>query len=287
MSAATEAQRQQALLAALWQPADAAPPPELRQTGDRAARGLAAYRANAGALAERALAAVFTTVQAMLGAADFKHLSREYWRARPPERGDVGEWGGDFPDWLQAHAAFAEWPYLGDCARLDLAVHRCERAADGEFDAASFSLLETVDPAQLSIALMPGTAALASAWPLATIHRAHRAHEADADADATSEPAAFAEVRAALQARRSEPVLVQRAGWRARVHAVDAPTLTWTQMLLDGAPLATALERAGEGFDFAAWLAWALREGAVKEVLHLFDQSGRLICTEQPQRAAP
>ena len=264
MSAATEAQRQQALLAALWQPADAALPAELQQTGWRAAQGLAAYRANAGALAERALGAVFTTVQTMLGAEDFKHLAREYWRARPPEFGDMGEWGGDFPAWLQAHVAFAEWPYLGDCARLDLAVHRCERAADAEFDAASFSLLETVDPAQLSIALLPGTTALDSPWPLATIHRAH--HEQGAEAEA-----AFAEVRAALQARRSEPVLVQRAGWRAQVHAVDAPTLAWARLLLAGTSLAAALEQAGAGFDFAAWLAWALREGAVKEVLCLAD----------------
>ena len=281
MSAATEAQRQQALLAALWQPADGAVPPELQQTGERAARGLAAYRANAGALAERALGAVFSTVQAMLGADDFKQLAREYWRARPPERGDVGEWGGDFPDWLEAHKAFAEWPYLGDCARLDLAVHRCERAAEAQFDAASFGLLEAVDPAQLSIALMPGTVALESAWPLATIHRAHR------EQDPEAAQVAFAGVRAALQAQRSEPVLVQRAGWRAQVHAVDAATLAWTQRLLGGASLATALEQAGEGFDFTAWLAWALREGAVKEVLHLFDQSGRLKCTEQAQRAAP
>ena len=265
MNAAAEAQRQQALLAALWQPADAGVLPFLHETGDRAQRGLAAYRANASALAERALGAVFATVQAMLGADDFKHLAREHWRAHPPERGDIGEWGGAFPAWLQAHAAFSEWPYLGDCARLDLAVHHCERAADAELDAASFGLLQSADPAQLRIALMPGTAALASAWPLATIHRAHRDREGDAA------EASFTEVRAALQAKRGEPVMVARAGWQARVHAVDAPTLAWTRLLLQGAHLGTALEQADPGFDFAHWLAWALREGMVKEVQRLPD----------------
>jgi Putative DNA-binding domain len=265
VSAAAEVQRQQALLAALWQPGDAGTLPVLHQTGARAAQGLSAYRANAGALAERALGAVFSTVQAMLGADDFKHLAREFWRACPPERGDMGEWGGDFPAWLQAHAAFAEWPYLGDCARLDLAIHHCERAADAELNAASFGLLESVDPAQLCIVLLPGTAALASAWPLATIHRAHL------ERDAGKAEAAFAEVRAALRDHRSEPVVVARAGWRARVHAVDAPTLAWTRLLVGGLPLSAALAQAGESFDFAAWLTWALREGGVKEVLRIAD----------------
>lgn len=265
MSAAAEAQRQQALLATLWQPTDADALPVLQQTGGRATQGLSAYRANAGALAERALGAVFGTVQAMLGGDDFKHLAREFWRACPPERGDMGEWGGDFPAWLQAHTAFAEWPYLGDCARLDLAVHHCERAADAELNVVSFGLLDSAAPAQLRIVLMPGTAALSSRWPLATIHRAHLPHDAG-----TAEPA-FAEVRAALQAQRSEPVVVARAGWRARVHAVDAPTLAWTGLLLDGMPLSSALEQAGEGFDFAGWLTWALREGGVKEVLRIAD----------------
>lgn len=265
MSAPAEAQRQQALLAALWQGADAALLPLLQHGGARAAQGLAAYRANAGALAERALGAVFATVQAMLGADDFKQLAREFWRACPPQRGDMGEWGGDFPGWLQTHAAFTAWPYLGDCARLDLALHHSERAADAELDVASLSLLESADPAQIFIALMPGTATLPSVWPLATIHRAHALHDADEAA------AAFADVRAALEAQRGEPVVVARTGWRAQVHAVDAPTLAWTQLLLDGVPLGQALEQAGEDFDFTAWFTGALREGHVKEVRRIGD----------------
>jgi hypothetical protein len=260
VSAAAEAQRQRALLAALWQASDAPALPVLQQVGERAAQGLSAYRANAGALAARALGAAFPTVQAMLGTDDFKRLARDFWRADPPVRGDMGEWGGEFPAWLRAHTAFAEWPYLGDCAQLDLAVHRCERAADAALDAASFALLERVDPTRLRLVLMPGTVALPSVWPLATIHRAHLLQ------DAGEAEAAFGDVRAAIAAQRGEPVVVARAGWRAKVHAVDAQTLAWTRQLLDGLPLGPALEQAGAGFDFTAWLTWALSEGAVKEV---------------------
>ena len=279
-----EAQRQQALLAALWAPADGAALSMLHETGARAAQGLSAYKANAEALAERALAAVFATVQAMLGEPDFKHLAREFWRAHPPQRGDMGEWGVELPAWLQAHPAFTEWPYLGDGARLDLALHQCERAADATLDASSLGLLETVDPEQLRIALMPGLACLTSPWPIGTIYRAHLHAEpdvlgphdtTDADADTPSARRAthpdFAAVREALAAQRGEYVLVARAGWRAHVHTVDAPTLAWTALLLAGTPLSAALEQCGEGFDFGAWLATALREGWVKEVTRAHD----------------
>ena len=281
-----EAQRQQALLAALWAPADGAALSMLHETGARAAQGLSAYKANAEALAERALAAVFATVQAMVGELDFKHLAREFWRAHPPQRGDMGEWGGEFPAWLQAHPAFTEWPYLGDSARLDLALHQCERAADATLDASSLGLLESVDPEQLRIALMPGLACLASPWPIGTIYRAHLQARPDAQPppDATADDAGadtpsatatthpdFATVRAALAAQRGEHVLVARAGWRAHVHTVDAPTLAWTALLLAGTPLNAALEQCGEGFDFGAWLATALREGWVKELTRTHD----------------
>ena len=255
-----EAQRQQALLVALAA-ADPAPATlALREAGERAARGLEAYRANAAALADRALAVVFPTVRTLVGEKDFKHLARGFWLADPPARGDLGEWGDAFPRWLEAHGQIANWPYLGDCARLDLALHRNERAADAVFDAASLGLLATTDPAQLRMALMPATVLLRSAWPIASIHAAHRLEGIQAER-------AFDAVRAALAAARGEQVLVVRQGWRAVVHRLDPVRAGWTRSLLDGVSLGAALDRAGEGFDFAAWLATALRESWVKGVV--------------------
>ena len=253
----SEAQRQQRLLAALA--AGAPSVAALRESGERAARGLEAYRANAEAIADRALASTLPTVQAMVGDDDFKHLAREFWRAHPPERGDLGEWGDAFPAWLAAHAGLTAWPWLADSARLDLALHRNERAADAVLDAGSLGLLESTDPAQLRLVPMPGIAVLCSPWPIATIHRAHQLEGVAAER-------AFADVREAVAAQRGEQVLVARQGWRAVVHPLDAPTAAWTQDLLDGIDLATALTRAGEGFDFAAWLGTALRESWLKGV---------------------
>lgn len=232
----------------------------LRERGERAARGLEAYRANAEAIAERALAAAFTTVQAMVGADDFRRLARAFWQAQPPQRGDLGEWGDAFAAWLQAQPSLAPWPYLADSARLDFALHRNERAADAALDAASLALLESVDLSRLRIRLMPGTALLRSAWPVARIHHAHQLAGDDVDR-------AFERVREAMAAGQGEDALVVRRGWRGVVETLSAADARWNESLLAGANLAAAFEHAGEGFYFAAWLQTAIRHGWLKDVV--------------------
>jgi hypothetical protein len=253
--ASREALRQRALLAAVA--GEEVDPAQnvFAQTGPRAVQGLAAYRLNAAMVGERALAAAFPTVRTLVGAGDFAHLARGFRHAHPPERGDLGEWGELFADWLEQREALAEWPYLGDCARLDFALHRCERASDAAFDGASLALLQSELPSRLQVRLMPGTTVLHSAWPIATIHAAHREAQPD-----------FAPVRTALAARCGEHVLVARTDWRGAVHRIDASTFEWTQCLLGGADLASALDRAPAGFDFADWLASALRESWLQGV---------------------
>ena len=256
---AAEVDRQRALVGAIFAQHGDAAMPALAETGERAERGLAAYRANAEALAERALGAAFARIRAMLGDDDFAHLAAAFWRAHPPQRGDVGEWGGEFAGWLQAHPAMARWPYLADCARLDFALHRSERAADADFDADSLALLGSADPQRLRLVPMPGTALVSSRWPIVTIHHAHRS---GADAD-------FALARDAIERESAQHALVWRDGWRAAVTELAEPDASWTASLLAGVDLASALDSAGPGFDFAAWLARAIRQRWLEGVVRV------------------
>ena len=158
----------------------------------------------------------------------------------------------------------ARWPYLGDSARLDFALHRSARAADAVLDATSLSLLESADPSRLRMELMPGTALIRSRWPIVGIHRAHQlAGEA---AEHT-----FAAVREDIERLRGEDALVVRDGWRAIVVPLPPADARWTESLLAGAALADALEHAGADFDFAAWLASAIRQAWLKGVLAIND----------------
>lgn len=252
-----EAQRQQALLRALWREAPADGLADWLREPARVDAGLNAYRANAGAHAERALAAAFPTLQQLLGDASFAALARARWQADPPLRGDLASWGAGLPAFIADDTQLADEPYLADMARLDWAVHLAGQAADAQ-DLQGLSLLAEVDPQRLRLRLQPGSALLDSAHPIATIWLAH--HGGGHGGEGGDR---FAAARTALAARQAETAWVQRQGWRVQVRALPAAEARFTRALLRAQPLADALQDAGAGFGFDTWLIAALHAGAI------------------------
>ncbi len=244
-----EALRQQMLMRALWRD-DAALQGWVRAPArGSAAQGVAAYRGNAGALAERALGSAFPTIAALIGAESFAALARHFWHEHPPVRGDVGEWGDALPGFIAASDQLAAEPYLADSARLDWAVHAATRAADvsGAWPPA-LDALTTTDPALLRMQLAAGAAVVDSRWPIATVWHAHHRDEP------------LDSVRAAFEAAREETALVWRDdGFVIHVEALDAADASFTAALTRGQSLAAALDAAGAEFAFDRWLARALR----------------------------
>ena len=136
-------------------------------------RGLAAYRNNLRALSARALAVPFAQLSKALGDDEFATLAWSFWRAHPPERGDLAQWGGALEGFLLARAGAESG--LPDLARLDWALHLAERAADAELDAGSLALLGSTAPETLWLQLRPGVALLAQqAGPLLVWRRGWR-----------------------------------------------------------------------------------------------------------------
>jgi len=248
-----EALRQQMLLRALWRDARPAVVAGWMRDGTRFERGLQAYRANAGALAERALAAAFPTLLQLVGGDAFAALARAFWQKRPPARGDIGEWGAALADFVADDEQLADEPYLADVARLEWALHRAERAADRPAQPTGLQRLAEDEPSALRIVLRPGTALVASAAPIVTIWQAHR----------SDDPDRFAPVRAAFAAGVGENALVLRRGWKADASAVAAPVARFTGALLAGHALDVALADGGADFDFETWLIGALQDGAI------------------------
>lgn len=278
-----EAARQQALLSALWPAAagalgaaaalDALSPHLRAGTPVPGARGVQAYRLNAGAAAERALSVAFPVVRALMGAPDFAALSRAFWAACPPARGDLAWAGEPLPAFLADDPALRDLPWLPDVARLEWLVSRAEAAADDDMpdDVGRESLhrLADTDPSALALRLAPGTAMLHSCFPVASIWAAHevpRPGEGAADALATADEAALARVRAQLQAGERECALVWRAGLRVQVRAIDDEEAAFLEALRSGRDLAAALDLAAGAGDFAfdAWLVRALSTGLLR-----------------------
>ena len=250
-----EAQRQQWLLRALWRDADPAEAaaPWLRDAAPRQQRGLQAYRINAAASAERALASAYPTVAALLGQASFGALARDLWRRHPPQRGDLCEWGAALPAFIADSESLASEPYLADSARLDWRVHQASRAADAPAEPPALDALGTHAPEALVLRLAAGTALVTSAWPVAAIWQAHQPGQ-------TEDAERFAGVQAALAQGRGENALVRREGFAAHVDTLDISSAAFTCALLEGASLAQALDVGGEAFAFDQWLVRALQQ---------------------------
>ena len=262
-----EARRQQWLLAALRGEAlSAAESAWLGGSPARQRQGLQAYRANAAANAERALAAAYPTVQQLLGPQSFAALARAHWHRQPPECGDLGSWGAALPQAITEDDQLAGEPYLGDVARLDWALHQAERATDDEAPATGLALLAQAaqtaqaaqaDPAALVLRLRAGHAVLVSAYPVYTLWQAHQHTAADR----------FKPVRRALAEQRAEAVRVRRQGWQAVAEPIDRGTADFEHGLLQDQTIATALAQAGPGFVFEPWFIATLRRSGLAAVL--------------------
>jgi Putative DNA-binding domain len=252
-----EARRQRALLFGLWREAASDDLPAWLRAP--AGEGLAVYRSNAGAIAERALATAYPTLAALIGDAAFAALARDFWQHHPPTRGDLGEWGDELPAFIAASAQLADEPYLADSARLDWLVHRASRAADAPAAPPDLVALASTDPAHLCLRLTPGAALLESRHPVVAIWQAHQpdvAHDADR----------FATVRAGFAAGQADSAWVRREGFHVRVDTLDAPATAFVGALLAGRSLADALDVSGAAFAFDQWLAHAIAHRAIASI---------------------
>lgn len=252
------AAQQQALLQALYLPrhADAmkiiavCARPERAGGQNGLERGLQAYRSNGHALAQRALAAVYPVLAELIGAENFGALSRRFWQSHPPARGDLAQWGGALADFITGLADLVrEEPYLPDVARVEWALHAAATEADGCLDAASFALLESTEPAEVTLVLSPGAAVWASKFPVVSIVLAH-----------TTDELSLQDAGARLRAQVGETALVWRQGLKPMLRHAQPGEALFIATLQENRSLADSLSAAPE-LDFNQWLVQAVHTG--------------------------
>jgi len=228
-----------------------------------AERGLMAYRAHGHALAERCLAAAYPVVTQLVGEATLQAVARTLWHARPPVSGDIGQWGEALPDWLEDCDDLRAVPYLSDVARAEWALHLAARAADAVPDLPSLGRLMEDGADALTLLLAPGTAVLASPWPVADLINHHLSGQPPLD-----------RLVAGLRSPGQHHARVAREGWCSTVQAIGPAEAALTATLLSGGTLGLALDAAArcsddhmdEPFDFTTWLLQAVHSGRLTGV---------------------
>ena len=219
-----------------------------------AERGLQAYLANAGALAERVLAATYPVLAQLVGDESFASLARHLWRQAPPLRGDVGQWGAELAGFLDASPQLSDAPFLADVARVEWALHCAATVTDSALDAASFALLASANPEHVTLTLSKGVMLLASAFPVVSLVHSHL----------HAKPA-LAQVAGLLGAGVREHAVVWRQGFKPMLRSPDAAEFALLTGLKAGWPLEAALaaSSSADAFDFNGWLTEAVHSGLV------------------------
>jgi hypothetical protein len=216
---------------------------------DAPSRGLAAYRANAHATAQRALQAVYPVLEQLISADNFVYLARDFWHQCPPQRGDLAQWGQGLAVFVAASTQLADTPYLTDVARIEWALHTCALAQDRVQDMASFALLTQHDPQAVALRVAPGACVLRSAYPAAAITLAHQ------------DQGNLQDAASLLRAGTAQSALVWRQGFAPRLRALHDTELAFTAAVCEGQSLSIALDAAHSDFDFSAWLSTQVRDG--------------------------
>lgn len=255
MSRSLEALRQAALVQALLQGTQDLPPGLRALPGvvGGVARGLQAYRGNAQAVAEKALAAVFPRLRILLGEADFASLAWTFWRRRPPLQGELGRWAQALPGFLAAQPGLKGEALLPDVARVEWAIHEAEQAPDAVLDECALQALTHQDPSRLALRLRPGLSLL-SVVPEA-------AAQWLPGNEACTAPVAL---------------LVWRQVWKAELCSLTPAWDFFMRQLLAGTNLAQSLDLSLEAypkFEIAAWLPEALSRAWLQTVLTLPEDS--------------
>ena len=155
------------VLPALLDP-DLPVPPGLQDgQGRPAGRRFNVYRNNITASLIAALEQGFPAILSLLGAQNFTGLARVFVQANPPQSRLMMHYGAGFPAFLETTPQLAHLGYLGDVARLELALRRSYHAADATpLDPATLGAIPADDLPATAFTLAPAVELVRSPWPL-------------------------------------------------------------------------------------------------------------------------
>jgi hypothetical protein len=217
-------------------------------------RRFAVYRNNVMVGLIGAMETNFPAVHRLLGEEYFRGLARQFVLANPPQNPLMFQYGGVFPEYLNAQADLAVYPYLADVAKLECLMRQAHHAEDAQV--LKPEALAALAPDELSEVVFKPHAALqllASDFAVVSITRANRT-------------GGSSQVAQPLQ---SECAMVTRPQYDVVITVVTKSQLVFLQSLSEGKPLAeaadAAIERDAE-FDLSVALGILLSNGAFTSI---------------------
>lgn len=152
----------------------ALPPGVTATHPDEAAQRFAVYRNNVMVGLTGALGLHFPAIEMLVGTDFFRALAREFAQTHRPRSPVLLSWGEQFPDFLAAFPPLADYPFMADVARIEVARGRAHHAADAAPIAAADLIAAVQDPASLILTLHPAVQVLRLSHSAVTIWAANQ-----------------------------------------------------------------------------------------------------------------
>jgi hypothetical protein len=210
------------------------------------------YRNNVIASLGKALEQKFPVTLRLVGDDFFRGMALAFIAQNRPRSAIIADYGSGLPDFIEGFKAADSVPYLGDVARIEMAWTQAYHAAD----AIPIGVEGLADVAEVLAAARlvrhPSAALIRSAYPAGSIWAAHHQD--------VVEPVGHS---------RPETILVIRPDADVSVHVLPPADVVFAEMLLGGATLGTAAERAlaaDPAFDFGTALVGLIGLGAFSAI---------------------
>ncbi|UWQ77808.1 DNA-binding domain-containing protein [Leisingera sp. S132] len=214
-----------------------------------AGRRFSVYRNNVAVSLTEAMHSAFPVIAKLLGKQNMDGLAGIFLRQHPPSSPLMMFYGEHFPAFLEGMEQLRHLGYLGDVARLELALRRAYHSADAAPVAPE--ALGGLTPDQLMgtrLSLAPAVQVICSPWPIHAIWRYNTE-----DGAPKPEP-------------QAQDVLITRPEFDSIPQVLPSAGALWIRALMQGATIGEALEQAAaadETFDLGATLALLLQGGAI------------------------
>jgi hypothetical protein len=229
----------------------------LRGGGNLAER-FAVHRNNTFVSLVDALLAIYPVTAELVGEPFFRSMAAVYVRQSPPRQPVLVRYAADFDHFIAQFEPAESVPYLPSVARIEAACMHSLHAADA-ISMGVAAVAEVI--ADGETLLRRGCRLDASLVPLSLSH-------AGADVWMAHQPGSD-RLLSTIDTDRPQNVLVHRSGDGVVVWEPPVGTIALVRLLMDGVPLARAVDAVGlqhDNFDFSISLAGLLHHGLVVDL---------------------
>ncbi len=210
-----------------------------------AGRRYGVYRNNVTVSLREALAQGFPSLFGLIGRENFDHVARAYLRQSPPVSPLMMHYGATLPEFLATVDQLGHLPYLGDVARIDVAMRQSYHAADSTgIDATALQALDEETLLATRFRFAPSMILLRSRFSIGSIWQ-------------------YTLRGGAKPQGAAEDVLILRAEYDPEPYVLGSGAGDVVQALQAGAPFGAALDAGGEAFDLSALLHLLLSHQAI------------------------